>query len=334
MVNATERGPIRVLVVTNMYPSPDRPAYGNFVREQVESLRALGVVPRVLFIDGRTSRAEYVRATARVRHAVRGAFDLLHAHYGLTGFFAVLQSRLPVVITFHGDDLLGTPGVDGRPTAKSRAVRMLARWAAARARTNVVVSRELFDALPAGEARRRAHVLPMGVDLARFSPVPRAEACCALGLDPGRRRVLFAADPALAGKRFALAEAAVRHLGRDGAVELRVANGQPPERMPLEMSACDALVLTSMHEGSPMVVKEALACGLPIVSVDVGDVAERIRGVAGCRVVHPEAGSIAAALGEVLCAGARTDGRRVIEPLAIGRVAEELVAIYRSVLRS
>jgi len=121
MVNATERGPIRVLVVTNMYPSPDRPAYGNFVREQVESLRALGVVPGVLFIDGRTSRAEYARAIARVRHAARGAFDLLHAHYGLTGFFAVLQSRLPVVITFHGDDLLGTPGVDGRPTAKSRA---------------------------------------------------------------------------------------------------------------------------------------------------------------------------------------------------------------------
>jgi len=175
----------------------------------------------------------------------------------------------------------------------------------------------------------------MGVDLARFSPVPRAEACRALGLDPGRRRVLFAADPALPGKRFPLAQTAVQIARReDERVELHVANGLPPERMPLEMSACDVLVVTSLHEGSPMVVKEALACNLPVVSVDVGDVAERTRGVPGCRLVPPLPTAIAWALGEVLHAGTRGDGRRAVEAVSIGRVAEELVTIYRSALRS
>lgn len=109
MADPFESNALRVLVVTNMYPSDDRPSYGSFVREQVESLRALGVRAAVLFIDGRTSRTHYLTGIGRVRRAARGAFDVVHAHYGLTGFLAVLQRRLPVVVTLHGDDLLGTP---------------------------------------------------------------------------------------------------------------------------------------------------------------------------------------------------------------------------------
>ena len=330
MRHATD-APIRLLVVTNMYPSASRPAYGNFVRQQVDSLPPAGVAPTVMFIDGRTSPTEYLRAIPRVRNAARGEFDLIHAHYGLSGFVALQQSRLPVVTTFHGDDLLGTPDARGRITPKSRVALALSRWAAVRARSAIVVSPMLLESLPEA-ARPRARILPMGVDLAAFSPMPRDEACRALGLDPGRRRVLFAADPAVPVKRFPLAEAAVARLrGEEPSVELRVACNLPPERMPLEMNACDALVMTSFHEGSPMVVKEALACNLPIVSVDVGDVGERIRGVSACRLVAPDAGAIASALREVVRAGVRADGRRAVEALSTRRIAEELVKIYRGV---
>lgn len=209
---------------------------------------------------------------------------------------------------------------------------MLSRWAAFRARAVIAVSKEILQGLPRS-CRDRARLLPMGVDLARFTAVPREEACRALDFDPAVRRVLFAADPARAVKRWALAEAAVgRVRERHPGVELVVARGAPPERMPLMMSACDALVLTSRHEGSPMVVKEALACGLPIVSVAVGDVAERIAGVAGCRLVAAEPAAIADALGEVLARGGRTEGRSHVEPLALERVAAELVSVYRSVV--
>src|SRR5262249_62317038 len=118
-------------------------------------------------------------------------------------------------------------------------------------------------------------------------------------------------DPAQPVKRHWLAEDAVRIARQsDADVELHVVSGGPPERMPLEMSACDALVLTSLHEGSPMVVKEALACNIPVVSVDVGDVAERMRGNPACRLVPPEPGAISSALDEVLHAGARGGERR------------------------
>ncbi len=83
-----------------------------------------------------------------------------------------------------------------------------------------------------------------------------------------------------------------------------------------------------------MVVKEALACNLPIVSVDVGDVAERIRGLAGCRIVPPEPASIASALADVLSTGARSDGRATANRVSIGRIADQLVTIYRGVLGS
>jgi glycosyltransferase involved in cell wall biosynthesis len=324
---------IRLLVVTNMYPSERRPVFGSFVRDQVESLRPLGVEPHVEFIDGRTSTAAYLLGLPRVRRAARGPYDLIHAHYGLSGALAVLQRRLPVVITYHGDDLLGTPAAGGGQTAKSRVARALGRWAAPRAGAVVVVSRQLFEALPEGDVRARAHVIPLGIDIERFRPMPRADACRALGLDPARRRILFAADPANVGKRFALARAAAEIVrGRDPGADLHVVHGRPPDTMPLEMNASDVLLLTSVSEGSPMVVKEALACNLPVVSVDVGDVAERVRGVSGCRIVPPDAAAIAEALREALAAGSRSDGRRAVEELSHRRVAERLLAVYRGVM--
>jgi glycosyltransferase involved in cell wall biosynthesis len=197
----------------------------------------------------------------------------------------------------------------------------------------VVVSRRLLGALPEGPVRDRAHVVPLGIDVAVFRPLPREEACRTLGLDPARRRILFAADPASPGKRFALAREAAEIVGRrDPTVDLRVVHGRPPSTIPLEMNACDVLVLTSISEGSPMVVKEALACNLPIVSVDVGDVAERIDGVAACRIVPPDAAAAAEAIAEILASGARSNGRRAVEALSLPRVAERLVEIYRGAI--
>ena len=48
----------------------------------------------------------------------------------------------------------------------------------------------------------------------------------------------------------------------------------------------DILVLTSYFEGSPNIVKEAISCGLPVISVDVGDVKEQIDGIDNCQNYH------------------------------------------------
>ena len=96
------------------------------------------------------------------------------------------------------------------------------------------------------------------------------------------------------------------------------------------MAACDALVFTSLQEGSPNAVKEALACDLPVVSVPVGDVAERLQGIAGCELCaddRPE--TIAAALTRVLARGGRIAGRAAVRDLDERLLTQQVIAIYR-----
>ena len=115
--------------------------------------------------------------------------------------------------------------------------------------------------------------------------------------------------------------------------DLIVAWGVPHADMPFLLNACDALVFTSMQEGSPNAVKEALACNLPVVSVPVGDVAFRLTGIEGCELCaddRPE--SIAAALERVLRSGRRSAGRDAVSHLDERRLTQAVIAVYEGVL--
>jgi glycosyltransferase involved in cell wall biosynthesis len=178
-----------------------------------------------------------------------------------------------------------------------------------------------------------AHVIPSGLDLASFRLIPRDEARRHLGLPSDKRFVLFGGNPACARKRYALAKDAVELLNRSLPAELIVAWGVPHADMPYYMNACDALVFTSMQEGSPNVVKEALACNLPVVSVAVGDVPARLQGVAACELCadeRPE--TVAAALERVLRSAQRSDGRETVAHLDEASLTAKVIGIYRSLL--
>jgi glycosyltransferase involved in cell wall biosynthesis len=177
-----------------------------------------------------------------------------------------------------------------------------------------------------------AHVIPSGLDFRLFRPIPRDEARRQLGLPPDKRLVLFVGDPALPRKRYDLAQEAVAILNRTLPAELLLAWGAPHDDIPLFMNACDAFVFTSLQEGSPNVVKEALACNVPVVSVRVGDVPLRLKDVAGCELCaddRPE--TIAAALERVLRRNQRVAGRDAVRDLDEGRLTQQVIAIYRSV---
>jgi glycosyltransferase involved in cell wall biosynthesis len=178
-----------------------------------------------------------------------------------------------------------------------------------------------------------AVLIPMGVDLAMFKPAPREEARKQLGLPPDKRLVLFVAHPLNYIKRYDLAQAAVQLLRLDSPdVDLIAVYQAPHETVPTYMNACDALVLTSTYEASPCVIKEAMACNLPIVSVNVGDVAERIDGVEGCYLCEPTPQDIAAKLRRVLQDGHRPDSRAKIAELSLQNVGRRVIAVYQDVL--
>jgi len=158
--------------------------------------------------------------------------------------------------------------------------------------------------------------------------MPQEEARRRLGLPLDRRLVLFAGI-VRPEKRLDVIEAAVRILrDEDEDVELVVATGESHERIPLYMNACDVFALASDYEGSPVVIKEAMACNLPIVSVDVGDVAQVIAGTEGCYVCRREPADMARMLGLALGRGQRTDGRRVIQHLGLNATLDNLLRIY------
>lgn len=309
---------MRVLVITNMYPNPREPALGTFVRDQVESLRALGVDMDVLFIDGKASRWNYLRGFPQLRRRLRAnePYDLVHAHYVFSGLIALAQRKAPVVLTHHGIEVvLGWQGW------LCRLVTPLADRVIV---TSPVVREKL--GLPG------ADVIPCGIDMARFAPMPQDEARRALGLSEGRKLVLFVGE-LRPEKRVDVVRGAVELLAaQDASVELVVATDRPHEDIPLYMNACDVLALASDFEGSPMVVKEAMACNLPVVSVDVGDVAQLIGGTEGCYLCERTPEDMAAKLRMALERGKRTDGRKAVAYLSLEAAARRILSVYGEVV--
>jgi teichuronic acid biosynthesis glycosyltransferase TuaC len=295
--------PMRVLMITAGWPQPGQPQTTHFVKRQAEFVRKAGVTVDVFHFRGAKRAWNYARAWAQVRPRLDPArYDLVHAQFGQSGILA-LPKRLPLVITLRGSDILGIVGADGRYTLTGRLSQAVARFALRRADAVVVVSEHMkaYFKTPAPIT-----VLPSGLDFDLFRTIPRDEARASLGWALDRKMVLFAGNPDNPRKRYALAKAAVDLVSRTLPAQLVVAWGVPHDQIPLYMNACDAFVFTSMQEGSPNVVKEALACDLPVVSVHIGDTGERLRGIAGCELVEderPEA--IASALERVLRRGGR-----------------------------
>ncbi|HBG05926.1 MAG: hypothetical protein A2075_04040 [Geobacteraceae bacterium GWC2_58_44] len=249
---------LRVLVVTNIYPTADRPLVSPFVKEQVESLREycpdLAVDVRV--IEGERPRWEYLREMLLLPAVVKkGRYDLVHAHFGLT-LVSTLLVRAPVVVTFHGSDLLVNPS------------KQVSRLLAPRATKVIVVAQKLRESLGYGE------VIPCGIAVKKFA-LPSSH-----GRGPSRRargelKVLFPSDPARKIKDYGLFRAVRQELERRGITveEVHLVNIHRKSIQQIYWN-CDIMLLTSISEGSPTVIKEAIAAKLPFVSVDVGDVWE------------------------------------------------------------
>jgi teichuronic acid biosynthesis glycosyltransferase TuaC len=321
-------------MVTNMLPTPDDPGLGVFVKSQIDSIAAAGHEVSTLWIDRRRSAWNYAHSTKRLNQMLREKkYDIVHAHYGLSGVPACMQRHCPVVVSFCGDDLLGAPNGKGGITPKSRATVWASQVVAHVANAVIVKSDEMVGRITSAAARHKTVVIPNGVDLDFFRPMDKSEARREEGLDENRRYVLFPSSPNERRKRLDLAREAVELLRATGPdVELVVLHRKPQEFVPVYMNACDVVLLTSDWEGSSNVVKEALACNSPVVAVDAGDAWRLIDGVSQCFKAERDPRDIAEKLGRALDAGARSDGRERIDHLELGAVAQRVIAVYEGVL--
>jgi teichuronic acid biosynthesis glycosyltransferase TuaC len=322
---------LRTLVVTNMWPTEADPSYGSFVRDQMESLRSLGIEYDVLFIDGRLSRWNYLRAIPELhRRLRRNRYDLIHAHFGLSGWVARFQCSVPLVVTFHGDDVLGKFNFKGHITPLGRFFQLTSIILARLASAVIVQSREMRSVLRFDSAK----VIPCGIDLQLFRPTESREAREILGLDLARRYVVFAYNPAEARKRYDLIKAAVER-AREAVPELEILHvrGKPHTELPLYLSAADVVVIASMAEGGPLVTKEAIATHLPVISVNLGDVADLIENSEGNYLVRRDVGEIAERIVEVCRRGIRTCSRDRLAPFSMEATAERILEVYAEVAR-
>jgi len=327
---------MRILAITNMYPSAEFPGRGVFVREQVKGLRAIGVEVTVLFVD---RRQEGPMAYYRMRHKIARAVaefdpDVIHVMYGGVMADQIVRGHhvRPVVVTFRGSDLLGENLSGWTRKIISRYGVYCSRRAARAADGVVVVARHLMGALKGAASANKVRVVPSGIDLDRFKPVDPLFCRQKLGWSTRSFHVLFASSSGDPVKRPWLARAAVAQMSEsDRPAEFHCISGIPTVEVPLWLNAGDALLLTSLHEGSPNIVKEALACGLPVVSVDVGDVAGRIESIEGCHLASPQPAALAGKLDLVRRHRKRLDCGARLQELSILNVAHQLRQCYQDV---
>ena len=323
---------MRILVITSEWPSQEYPNAGIFVVRQVEVMRQLGIKIDVLNFRGQGSPLKYFKALVKMRHLLgMHKYDLIHAHFGQAGFLAVLQKRLPVVVTFHGSDLYGIDETGFIGKFRSSLLRLVSTVAAKKATEVITVSKRLADLLPS----RPHHTIPIGINLDMFRPMSSGKAREYLGWPKSERSILFIGDPSNRIKRYDLAQEAVA-LARKKipTIRLRCCYNKKIDQIPYYMNASDVLVVTSSHEAGPLVVREAIACNLPVVSVDVGDVRQRIGNIEGCVVCEDDrAGTISEALVQVLERNVEMNASETVLELDEGRISEKILAVYALALK-
>lgn len=291
----------------------------SFFDQQVAVLEDAGVECTVLTVPGEhtaesnRSVLDYLRYQGEVLRSSLSDFDVIHANYGLLGPSALAQPRRPVVLTLWGSEVMGHAGW------LDRTSRVSARWSDA-----VIVPSPAMT----GGLDFEYDLVPFGVDTELFRPIPQADARERVGWDPDETVVLFPYPEGRTEKNYELAASVVDGLDVDA--DLRVVSGVPYERVPLYMNASDALLVTSDRESGPMVVKEAAACNLPVVSTDVGFVSQTLADVSGSAVCDSEA-ELVAALEDVLRDGSGSDGRSAVDDLGLERMGERILDVYHRV---
>jgi glycosyltransferase involved in cell wall biosynthesis len=312
---------------------------GTFVEQQVLGLKRVSLDVDVLFVNRREKGVStYLTMGADLRKRIEQFQpDVVHVMYG-----GVLAERVtsivkdrPLVVSFCGSDLLGEHLSGPLRRVISEYGVLASHFAAKRAHGIIVKSQNLEGALPLTVNRSKVRIIPNGINLDRFRPLHIVDCRDKLRWSPDKFHVLFPANSGDPCKRPDLAQASIDLANQLGLnAEMHYLRGVPHEEVPIWLNASDVVLLTSFHEGSPNVIKEALACNVPVVSVDVGDVRERISGIQGCYIALPEPVDLSAKLRSVGSSGGRIPGREKIKELSLEEISLKLKHFYHEIVEA
>lgn len=246
--------------------------------------------------------------------------DLIHAHYGLSGITAVLQSKVPVITTFHNGETL------------SAVVNFLSSILSLRTKFMVYVAQHIYD-LTYFKRKKNYVILPCGIDLHECVITEKEQARKELNFDPNKKYILFGGGFDNLRKNYPLLKAGIELLNRDD-IEVLEMKGLTRLQISKILSACDLFALPTKSEGSPQALKEAMACNCPIVATDVADIKHLLGDLEGHYICSFDPKNVAEQVEKALAFNSRTKGReRIIElGLTNDLVAKKLIEIYKQVI--
>lgn len=303
-----------------------------FVIEQGEALRTAGCNVHLFLIEPKGFLG-YVRARKELKKEIVAFHpDVIHAHYGLSGITAVLQNKVPVVITFHNGE------------THNWYVNVLSSLFSLRAKHVIYVAQHIYDLVY--WKHKNYTILPCGINIEECVITPYKEARKQLGWSDDKKYILFGGGFSDPRKNVSLLQKAVAYSKRSD-IEIVEMKGLSRAECILRMCACDCFALPSHSEGSPQTIKEAMACNCPIVATDVADIAYLLGNIPGHYLLRnpikrhdlwmedeKSVSECAEAINNALSFKGRTKGRERIQSLGFDnkQIAERLIEIYKEII--
>ncbi len=298
-----------------------------FIKTQGESLKRKEIILDYHPVKGNGFKG-YLKNIKDIKKKAK-EYDIIHAHYGLIGLLIKFTFvRKPIVLSLMGSDVNGFYNYSGKRNKRSYLFMFLTFLASISSNVLIVKSKSMLKTIP---LKRKIKIIPNGVDFSLFKPVDKESCKRELGIDLEAKVILFLANQLKPVKNYTLAKNAVKKGKNDNLLFL---NPYPIKQTEFVkyLNACDVFILTSFNEGSPNVIKEAMACNIPIVSTDVGDVKEIIGNTDGCFITSFDPDDVAQKIQLAVDFGERTTGRKDIKHLDTEIVAQKIIQIYKELL--
>lgn len=299
------------------------------------ALKGQGVEPELLYLGNLRRPLDWMQAIRLVRNRAVD-YDIIHSQFGSAA--AAVTAFAPDarrVVSLRGSDWTPTVGGGLARSAHAAAASTMSRASLGRYDLAVCVSQRIARSVLISRPSTKVMVLPDPIDTALFHPVDRALARRQADVeDHGGPLVLFTAlDRKIPNKRVELALAGVNWARREvPEIELLIATGRRFDEMPAVVASCDVALCTSIDEGWPNAIKEALACNIPFVATDVSDLATLAAREPTCVVVPPTPEAIGRALVRAIRGGPPENLPRLLDDMTMEAFGKALLAAYQGLL--